>query len=89
MPYVKDKFDIEGFVKDENIGDQLNIYYTFDNYTDTTEGMAYKNTLTADGMEQSIDGTIDIASLKLKDGEHSLYMWAVDKRGRSPLQKVS
>lgn len=73
---VKDKIDIKGFVKDENISDELIIYYAFDDVNESTE---YKSQITSDGTDQNIDGTIDITSLE--DGVHTLYMWAVDKRG--------
>jgi|GEM_PF-384551 len=78
---LKDEITIEGFVKDENIGDELEVYYAFDSYTNTTKGTLYKSKLTSDATEQSIDGSIHIKTLNLKDGDHTLYMWAVDKRG--------
>lgn len=87
--YIRDKVDIKGIVKDENIGDQLNIYYSFDNYSDSTKGVTYKTKLTADGTEQRIDGTISISALKLEDGVHTLYMWAVDRRGEKSYPAVT
>ncbi len=78
---IKDKINVLGFVKDENVGDILNVYYAFDTYTESTIGTAYKSSVTADGTEQGIDGTIDITPFSLIDGNHKIYIWAVDKRG--------
>jgi uncharacterized repeat protein (TIGR01451 family) len=82
---VRDKIVIEGFAKDENVGDEINVYYVFDKYDESTEGTAYKTNLVTDGTEQNIDGTIDLVPLALEDGIHTLYMWAVDKRGEKSI----
>ncbi len=88
--FVKDKIDIKGFAKDENISDILDVNYAFDTYTSSTKGTAYISSLISDGKEQDIDNTIEIKHFKLNDGAHTLYMWAVDKRGvRSALVETS
>ena len=79
---IRDEIAIEGVAKDENVGDEINVYYAFDNYTEET---AYKTNLATDGTEQEIDGRIDIVPLALEDGIHMLYMWAVDKRGEKSI----
>lgn len=82
---IRDEMVIEGFAKDENVGDEINVYYAFDNYTESTKGTAYKTNIATDGTEQDIDGTIDLVPLVLEDGIHTLYMWAVDKRGEKSI----
>lgn len=78
---IRDEIILEGFAKDENVGDEINVYYAFDNYTESTKATAYKSNLIADGKEQGIDGKIDIVPLALENGIHTLYIWSVDKMG--------
>lgn len=73
--------NIEGYIKDENIGDTLGLYFTFDSYNQSMTGNSFKDSIISDGTDQNISGIIDISSFGLKDGNHSLYFWAVDKSG--------
>jgi len=83
------KIDVKGYVKDENVGDELKLYFSFDSYNDSMDGNLFKDSIIADGTNQSISGTIDLTPFNLKDGKHSFYFWAVDKMGvRSNPDKI-
>jgi len=78
---TNNKINVEGYVKDENVGDTLELFFSFDNYSQSMVGNSFKDSIISDGTDQSISGIIDLSSFDLKDGNHSFYFWAVDKRG--------
>lgn len=76
------KINVQGYVRDENIGDELKLFFSFDSYDESMTGnLLNENSIISDGTWQEISGTIDLSPFNLKDGDHDFYFWAVDKRG--------
>ncbi len=78
---TNNQLSIAGSVKDENVGDMVNVYYSLDGYDEKTSGISLTNTgFVADGNEQAFVCNVDIRTI-LNEGSHNLFIWAVDRKG--------
>jgi len=65
------KINVQGYVRDENIGDELKLFFSFDSYDESMTGnLLNENSIISDGTWQEISGTIDLSPFNLKDGDH-------------------
>lgn len=70
---------VEAYVKDENIGDSLQIFYSID--VNNEEGTSLLDPITSTGTEQDVSKVIDVSSLELSENRHNIYFWVVDRKG--------